>query len=584
MAATETTPAQLVERLLNETKQGEDEHAKRVRRFNRSYDVYRATPEGDKDMEDWQCKLRVPYGMQVIDTAMVNMAIQKPRCRVLPRSPDEQERALAFQRVFDYYAARDHLAEKNALVVQPALIFGITVGKTHWLYREGLRTSRQPDGVVTAPVVEYDGPSFEPWDPYQAWWDPAGRDVDSCAWFALGSFLSKEDLLRNACSTPGSHAPEACDGLYHNVDELIATGAHKKPDPNAQNRFLTAEIPKDRYLIIEYWRDDRLTVVGNRKVLLRDVPNPHWHGRKPIVAACTRPDMFKIQGIPETELVDHLQQALWTVQRMRFDNLHLTVMRGGTYREGGITDPSKIAVRPRLWLPVGDHDDVQPFQFAPLPPEAYQEEAQLLGRLQYVTGITPYVSGANLETVDQSTATGVNLLTEVASRLLTFKARQVQLGVWQRVFEQWGSDIQQFIDKPLWVRIDGPGGEVSFQAVGPDEVAGEYDFVLQGTDEDLSRSKERSDAVSLVQALAPMIQAGIIDPKPLVERVGRAFGVDDPQTLLAAAQPQQQAAPGPPADQGGNGASTPVGPARLPGGRLIVGMPSQQILGGGGPG
>lgn len=581
--ASQPTPAQLVERVINETKPAEDEHSKRVRRFDRAYDIYRASEPRPKSLEEWQSQIRIPFGMQVIDTAMVNIGAGSPRCLVLPRTPDTEQRAQGFQLIFDYHAARDHLAEKNPKIVQQGLIYGVTVAKNHWLYREGQRIQKfpNPDGsfsVGATPVVEFDGPSCEPWDVYDAWWDPAGRDVDSCAYFVLRSRPSKEELLRNQCSQQGAHEPTDCDGLYHDVERLLALGA-VKPKPNtAQDRFLTGGFQplKGRYELLEIWRDDRLTVIGNRQVLLRDVPNPHWHGKKPIVAASTRPDLFKLQGIPETELVDHAQQALWTIQNMRMDNLHLTVMRGATYRESGVTDEKKLVVRPRALIPVTDHDDYQPIQFPPLPREAYEEQQELLGLLQYVTGINPYVSGAAMTGADQNTATGINLLTEVASRLLQFKARQIQNGIWQRTFEQWGSDIQQFMDRSQWVRIDGAGGARSWREVTPDDTVGEFDFVLEGADEDLSRSKERSDAIALLNALAPLAQLGIINFKPIIAKVGSVFGIANPETLIAQPPPQQTAAP-----QNGS-APLPNGqqPPTLPGGQIIPGMPGQAILAG----
>jgi hypothetical protein len=43
-----------------------------------------------------------------------------------------------------------------------------------------------------------------------------------------------------------------------------------------------------------------------RQVLLRRQPNPYWHGKKPIVIAQTRPDLFEMVGVSETELVDDI--------------------------------------------------------------------------------------------------------------------------------------------------------------------------------------------------------------------------------------------------------------------------------------
>jgi hypothetical protein len=306
-------------------------------------------------------------------------------------------------------------------------------------------------------------------------------------------------------------------------------------------------------------------VIGNRKVCIRDEPNPHWHGRKPIVIANTRPDVMQLQGIPETELVDHLQQALWTVQNLRMDNLLLTVQRGITYREGGVIDVDALELRPRFKWPVTDHDDIRPFEVQPLPPEAYREEEGLLSRMQLVTGINPYISGTQSVGTDQNTATGVSVLSEVASRLLRFKASQIQWKVFQRVYEQWGADIQQYMTDSVWVRIAGPGSEQAFKKVSPDEVQGEFDFRLVGAEEALSQQQRKNDAIALVNACAPLIQLGVFNPAAVAKKVAEAFDMDNPQELLQPAPQHGPAAPmptngGPP--QMGQGG--PMGPPGLP--------------------
>jgi hypothetical protein len=292
-----------------------------------------------------------------------------------------------------------------------------------------------------------------------------------------------------------------------------------------------------------------VTVIGSRKVLLRNDPNPYWHGRKPVVLAQTRPDLFQMQGIPETELVDHLQQAQWTLQNMTIDNLHLTTMRGVTYREGGVTDPNALQLRPRFKWPVVDHDDIKPFEIPPIASDVYQERTRLLSDMQLVTGINPYVSGADLSSVDQNTATGVTALQEVASRLLRFKAAQLQYKGYQRTFEMWGDMIQQFMDKSIAVQITGTDGQPTWLNVDPHNVAGHFDYVLEGSEESLSRQQERGEAVALLNAFAPLAQLGFINFKPILERVGVAYDFPDPEQLFIPPQAQPPAAPGQPPQQ-----------------------------------
>jgi hypothetical protein len=572
----------LVEQLLNETKTGEDEYRRRIKRFDRSYDVYRATGADtsgrSRAPSPWQSRLRVPYAMQVIDTALVNMVTGKPRCEVHPRTPDHADNAKALQLVMDYYTDRDHLVEKVPMIMQQGLIYGVTVGKTHWLYAEGEKTVNGLDPLTgdrvptTVPTTVRDGPALEPWDIYDCWYDPNGRDVDTCSYVALRSWMNKADLLAHACDVSTDHERINCTGLYHNVDELLSTGTTSRTQSTAQERFLMQQQKtvqrKDMYEVVEYWRDDRVSVIGNRKILLRDEPNPHWHGRKPIVIANTRPDVMQLQGIPETELVDHLQQALWTVQNLRMDNLLLTVQRGITYREGGVIDVDALELRPRFKWPVTDHDDIKPFEVQPLPPEAYREEEGLLSRMQLVTGINPYVSGTESVGADQNTATGISVLTEVSSKLLRFKAGQIQGKMFQRTYEQWGADIQQYMTDPVWVRIVGPGQDQAFRKVDPEEVQGEFDFKLVGSEDSLSQQQRQNSAIALMNASAPLIQLGVFNARAIAKKVAEAFDIDNPDELLAPApQPGQQAAPYPPPNGGPPqpmGQGGPMGPPGLP--------------------
>ena len=135
----------LVERVLNSTKAGLDEHDKRTRVYDRAYEVYRASGRSPEGTEPWQSKMRVKYAMYNLDTALVNIISGSPRARVLPRSPDTVDKAKVFQSVLDYYTQRARLADSQASVAQQALIYGATVGKTSWRYRERQVMRRQYD-------------------------------------------------------------------------------------------------------------------------------------------------------------------------------------------------------------------------------------------------------------------------------------------------------------------------------------------------------------------------------------------------------------------------------------------------------
>lgn len=551
----------VVRQVLEQIEPGRQERTSRNRRFDNAYDTYRATQPRTFATENWQSKLRVPYARQVIDTGMVNIVSGAPKIKVAPRHPEDDMRAKAMQAILDYYVVEDHLVEKQPVFAQQGLVYGITIAKNHWLYQKAKRPGRDvgADGLVgrdpvLQDVIVRDGPTFEPWDVYRAYWTPGARSADDAEYVALETYLSKDQLLQNACKVGPLGHDGPCDGLYHNVPALLTAGAAASPAQTAQaraNRLASNDFTryKDKFLITEVWRDDTLHVLGNEQVVLRRQANPYWHGRKPVVIAQTMPDLFEMLGIPETEAVDHLQQAQWTLQNMVIDNLHLTVMRGITYREGGVTDPNELQLRPRFKWPVSDHDDIRPFEIAPISTDVFTERQRLLADMQLVTGINPYVSGSDLHTVDQNTATGVTALQEVASRLLRFKAAQIHYKGYQRSFEMWGDMAQQFVTEPVWVKIVGQGNQEAWAEIGPSDVVGHFNYKLEGSEESLSRQQERGEAIALLNAFAPLAQLGIINFQPVLEKVADAYGFPNPEMLFnAPAAPQPPAAPngGPP--------------------------------------
>lgn len=531
----EDTRDEVVRFVLELTKPGSDEHERRVQAYDRAYEVYRPQRRSQRLRLPYADLLRIPYAMFILDTALVNLVQDPPRALVRPRAPQWADRAQAFQKILDHFADLDRLALKHVQITQSALLYGLAVCKTHWLFEQREVVVRGERKVITT----RDGPSCEVWDVYDVWWDPNARSVDDARYVALRSWLDEAQLRRQACSLEEEHDTSMCDGLFHRVEELIRLGPYgSQRRLRAQDRFNRKEQAArlKLYQVVEYWIDDQVVVIGNDHVLLRHARNPHWHGEKPVAFACTRPDLRELRGIPETELVDHIQEALWANHNLRFQNLLLTVERMFTYREGSPFDPSQVRIGPRALIPVTDHTDLQPVAVQPLPPEAYREEAELLQRMQLVTGITPFVSGAApLPGVsDQTTATGVSLLTETASRLLRFKAEQIQRGIWERVFRQWGNDVQQFLNREMWVRVIGEDGRETFQQLGPEDVVGEFDFGIEASSVAVSKQQRRQELLALLNALAPFAQAGLLDMQELILRLAKVFDFDDPARLLAA--------------------------------------------------
>jgi hypothetical protein len=167
--------------------------------------------------------------------------------------------------------------------------------------------------------------------------------------------------------------------------------------------------------------------------------------------------------------------------------------------------------------------------------------------LQYITGITPYVSGAsaNGSGVDQGTATGTTLLTQSASKLLQIKGQIIHNRTWQRTFEQWGMLTRQFLSDGQDVRITGPGGKIGWAKYSRGDLVADFDVIIEAGDKSATVAQSRAEAIQLLQVMQPYVQAGLVDPKPLLEKIAKTFGFQNPQELLLPPHPQgsAQAAP-----------------------------------------
>jgi hypothetical protein len=114
-------------------------------------------------------------------------------------------------------------------------------------------------------------------------------------------------------------------------------------------------------------------------------------------------------------------------------------------------------------------------------------------------------------------------LQEVASRLLRFKAAQIQYKGYQRSFEMWGDMVQQFLDRKLAIEIAG----------------------IEGSEESLSRQQERGEAIALLNAFAPMVASlPGLNMKPVLERVALAYNFPNPEALFVQPPTPAAAAPG----------------------------------------
>lgn len=575
---------------------GEDRvaHDKFVERADACYRSYRAVLERRSEAAAWTPKQHPAYVLQAIETMTANLLSPNPkwRLRALPMmdSPDELERsrrgARANEILLSHQLTLDHYAAKQRSFDLQGLITGITASKQSWLYRKGRQRSLQPfeqpvygflgqevDRISglreeATEAVLRDDPTFEVVDVRHLILHQGAPSLAACERVSHRVFYSMEKLRK--LEAEGFYGPKAGGSPLSELN-LEETGSHQHF--TRENELFQTQPHKDEIEVLEQWREGgkRVVTVAAGHHLLADKPNPFWFEHLehpyPFVVCSGMPDLFRVPGISEVELMAELQEMLWSLINQRLMNLQL--------------------INNAIFLIADDVEDPDSFEFAPgerwLVPRPVEEtvktwnpditaaqvaldaERFLRGDIQNITGGMPFLAGTESGNVDQETATGVSIITSLAQKRLAAKQQQF---IWAkaRIGEQWCALNQQFIRTPRLIPVIGADGAQAFEEVRPELLQGRYLFEVEMADESLIRQERRAEAQAKFQIAAqsaPVLAATgtPLNLRAFMEDVLDAYDVTDKERYFAA-QPQAlgpaQAQPAAEANGQPNGVTNPA--------------------------
>ena len=135
------------------------------------------------------------------------------------------------------------------------------------------------------------------------------------------------------------------------------------------------------------------------------------------------------------------------------------------------------------------------------------------------------------------TATEASIIADAGNARAADKLAMVELNIGEvaRLVLQL---MQQFMTRPQMVRITGKDDEKFFVAYSRDDILGEYDFAVEGgSTQPLNETARRQQAISLMNAVGPLVGT-VIDPAELAKYVlSYGFGVKNPEKFMAQQAP-----------------------------------------------
>ena len=513
----ESDPKHLLTRFQKCWSSSDQKHRENREFYKKCDDGYNAVLKPSEI--EWQSDLHPPYALQIIDVIESNIVDDEPDVRVLPAQPQYADGAELLSHILKQQRYKDNFSEKYALFVKQALIRGISVAKIPWLeeWRRVPTPGYKPDPLgmrkpfETVPYRQQ--PGFVNVDVNHFLWDCNATNLDDAEYVFFRTYESKRSL-------------EAA-GVYENLDQIEEQNNMSLEDQKER---------RGRVEVVEWWWRDgdmmRLTVIANRQVIIRDCASPFWHGQFPFVVANIMPTPFNFRGKSIVEIINDLQIALWELQNQRIDNSKF--MANAAMFVDPNTEQQDLRLYPGAVIPLRP-DQVQAWvpNISILQPSVQAEE-MLKGDLQNITGAVGYLSGASNTQIDQTTATGISVISNMAAKRIIRMKQQIMFAM-RRAGEQQIALNQQLLPGPVAVRIDQEADD-DWRLVTPTDIQGQYDFRVEDANESLMRQERRAEALAFAnwfgQNYMLLTQSGVTpNMRRVAEDVIQAFD-EDPKEYL----------------------------------------------------
>jgi hypothetical protein len=273
-----------------------------------------------------------------------------------------------------------------------------------------------------------------------------------------GYDIPSDEELRAIATMPEEQAPSS---VMETESTAYPTQGHR-----ALPRYLDAGAdPLDHKLeILEYWTNDTVIVVLQRKKVIRNMRNPM--GIIPFVSCFWDdiPGTFYSYGIPRR--IGGIQTHIQGLRNKRMDDINLNLQNMWKVKKGDNIAAQPIKAYPGAVFKVTDMDSMEPLMKQPVLAEAYKEEDVLVADAEKTTGANELAvqggSSAAGRGTGMRTAAGASAVAGASSnRIQSFVdicADQVLVPVlysFLKMDRQWlePSKMRQIVGKTLWAAL-----------------------------------------------------------------------------------------------------------------------------------
>jgi len=462
---------------------------------------YRSKIENEAEYP-YMARLFIPYSFTSIETTIPRLmgAIfsSDPIIAVKPTIEDDVANAKTMEQLINHQIRIMNLFNTSISSFKDACILGTLIEKIDWKqeFRNKKRIAMEevyneydemgnPTGTPQnmpmrndkgKPIIEkyrlpiYDDPFIHYIDLFKFLIDPKADPIDPID--------SAEAVIFITESTIPKLKEMEKEGIYKNISEVEKVkGGIEFEEGNERFNVVDKTAPTrlddkhtQRVLLYEYWEDDRVIVLAEENVVIRDEPNPYWHCRKPFLMARICPVQNEIYGIGMMEMVESLQHELNDTRNQRQDNIKFALNRMWIIARNADVDYKNIISEPGGIIISNDVDGIKEVTTGDVTQSSFINARDIAEDIQRAHGIHDPALG---KPTSRETATGVLSLQEAANARFQMMIMIMCRNLFNKAAEMMIDLNQQYITGEKIFRLTG-GEDITIKDIN--EVIGHYDY------------------------------------------------------------------------------------------------------------
>lgn len=566
--------------------------------WRRLIDLYRGKHwEGIDTDEDL---VAVNLAFSTVNVIAPSVSVNHPKIVVSANRPEDEDRAAFVEAVINHLWRHYDFRTPFKRAVKDFLIMGHGWLKVGWRFTEQEQSlsENEREAMMQEQMLQAD--SFAERNPELAGDLPTDEDIIANVPSTEMRIVADQPFVERISPfdvfvDPEATCPEDMTWIAQRVVRPLESAQKDKRYKPSVRKRLTSDagvnpLYTDRLNPDEYVNDvERVTLwefydikentmcifaeSSNDEFLVDPVAMPYPFGQ-PFVQLRNYdiPDHFYPMG--DLEALESLQEEL-DKTRSQLVNARKRFSRKYLYHERSFGPEGRAALESdednRL-VPVVDENRplsevVVPLPQVPMSGDVYNTSQIIENDINVVSGVSEYARGAMPEI--RRTATEAAIVADAGNARASDKLAIVELVI-GKVARHVLQLMQAYMTGEQMARVAGRNNKDLYVKYERDDIIGEYDFVVEaGSTQPMNETMRRQSAVSLLNAMGPLV-GQVIDPAALARHVlQQGFGITNPEKFLI----QQQPAPeGPPVEGGPPPEGPPMGGPPM-GGPPMGGMP-----------